>query len=201
MWSFSSVNLSYPLTNNCSKPKTGLIQATCHFCKVLYIFIISTESRGCLLEPLLSRFSAPIFVSSPSWDCPKLLFACYLLSAGLFSLLSALLKNVTNASRWKPEYPLHLSSLRHLGSSGFVSLNNPELVFVSLAAWDCSKLCWVLCLLASTFCPTLSLFFLPKIGRFPECSTENIGVTLMRFLPSGIWLLKSWIFWLLFDVL
>ena len=51
------------------------------------------------------------FIFSPSQNCSKLRFA-FNLPAWLFSLLSVPLNNLTNASRWTPEYSLHLSYLR-----------------------------------------------------------------------------------------
>lgn len=114
---FSRGNLSYPLTNSCSKTKTGLIQATLIFVR--------------LCTPLAYQLRAFLADSEPQFSLFTLLTAphtFFLLSAWLFSLLSTFLKNVTNASSWKPEYSLHPSSPRHLGSSSPVS--RPELQFV-----------------------------------------------------------------------
>lgn len=79
-----------------------------------------------------------------------------MLSAWLFNLLPVRLKNLINASRWNP---LHLSSL----SSWLLRSCLPQqlwtLMCIPLAVWDCWKLSWILCLLASTFGPNLSLSF------------------------------------------
>lgn len=175
--SFSRGNLSYPLTTSYHKTKTGLIQATCKLCNLAYQLRASLTDS----EPQFSLFTLLRLL-------PNTFFSCYMPSAWLFSLLSTFLKNVTNASRWKWEYSLHISSPTHLGSSSPVSLESIlNSSFPPLFVWSCSKL---FCLLASTFCPILSLSFLPQIGKFPDCSTENTGVTLIRVLPSGIWLVK-----------
>lgn len=62
-------------------------------------------------SPPQADLKPPGFIFSPSPNCSKLPFA-FNLPAWCFSLLPVPRKNLTNASRWTPEYPLHLSYLR-----------------------------------------------------------------------------------------
>ena len=73
-------------------------------------------------------------------------------TAWLFSLLPVHLKNLTNASRWTTEYPLHLSYLRRPWpqARSYLPRQSWTPIFVSLAVWDCWKLWWIFCLLVGT---------------------------------------------------
>lgn len=87
----------------------------CHTPQALSIWCagrLANEPGSGTQEVLPSRPWPPGFIFLPSPNCSKLPLSLNLLSAWLFSLLPVHLKNLTNASRWTPEYPLHLFYLR-----------------------------------------------------------------------------------------
>ena len=109
-------------------------------------------------------------------------------TAWLFSLLPVHLKNLTNASRWTTEYPLHLSYLRRLWpqARSYLPRQSWTPIFVSLAVWDCWKLWWIFCLLVSTFRPILSFSFYAQNWQIPWMWPENIVHVSRSVVPDSL---------------